>query len=150
MNTSDYIASFALLISFCSLAISLRDIIRDRYRLNLDGFMLWGTGNDGEVCQIGVTVTNKGRRPISITDIFFETDHSLAEAKHTFPIRTPIHGGAPDVLSPIELGENQPYRFMSCEIPLTKAMELPTIIDICVNDSTGKTHHVYVSNNARH
>jgi hypothetical protein len=70
MSTSDYIAGAALLISLCSLAVSLREMIRDKYKLTFDAFMLRRTGPDREF-QIGVTVSNKGRRPISITDIHF-------------------------------------------------------------------------------
>jgi hypothetical protein len=68
-----------------------------------------GTGDTDEIFQLGVTITNEGCRPISVTEIYFETD----PVRNKFPIRTPIHGGLPDAVRPIALAENETHRFLS-------------------------------------
>jgi hypothetical protein len=146
VQVSNWIAIVSLLIA---VAISLRGIIRDRYKLRCNGFLLWSTEN---LYQLGVTVTNDGQRPISITDITFmeDEDRAIVDEGVTFsPIRTPIHGGMPDDLRPVELAESQTHLFLSNKMPPSKIKKLPTTIDICVQDSRGKIHHVAVHNDAR-
>jgi hypothetical protein len=149
VQVSNWLAIASLLISLTSLAISLRGIFRDRYKLRCDGFLLWSTEN---LYQLGVTVTNDGRRPISITDVTFMEDEDrtvVGEGVTYGPIQIPIHGGMPDDVRPVELAESQTHLFLSKEMPPSEIKKLPTTIDICVRDSRGKIHHVAVHNDAR-
>lgn len=144
MHVSDWLAIAALVASLCSLGISARTFMRDRYRLRFDGFILVTTGNPEDSFQLGVTVTNEGRRPASITEIYFETDL----AKDAYPIRTPIHGGLPDTLQAIVLAENETHRFMSKPMNLSKMLQLARVINVCVKDSAGRLYRIPVYNDA--
>jgi len=145
MRNSDIMAVAALLISLASLLISMRNFMRDRYRLRFDGFMLVTSGRSAnETYQLGVTITNEGRRPVSITEIYFETD----PARDNFPIRTPIHGGKPDAVQPVALAEYETHRFVSKAMKREKALELSEVIDVSVEDSAGRLYHIPVQNDA--
>jgi hypothetical protein len=146
MRNSDIMAVAALLISLASLLISMRNFMRDRYRLRFDGFMLVTSGSKSanETYQLGVTITNEGRRPVSITEIYFETDPT----RDHYPIRTPIHGGKPDAVQPVALAENETHRFISKAMKRKEALELSEVIDICVEDSAGRFYHIPVQNDS--
>jgi len=145
MQKSDIMAVAALLISLASLLISMRNFMRDRYRLRFDGFMLVTSGSSAnETYQLGVTITNEGRRPISITEIYFQTD----PARDKIQIQKPIHGGRPDAVQPVALAENETHRFISKAMKRNDALELPEVIDVCVEDSAGRLYHIPVQNDA--
>ena len=143
MKLTDWIAIAALFISLSSLAVSLRALLRDRYKLRLDGYMLLSSSQPLDVMDIVVTVTNEGRRPISIISVYYETNLNAP-----FPLRHPIHGDKPDKLDPIPLEENEIHRFILRDMTYSEAIKLPPIIDICVEVSNGKVYHVKIENDA--
>jgi hypothetical protein len=144
MTASELISGAALLISLFSFWLSAHNYIRDRYKLRFDGFMLGTAGPHAETFQLGVTITNDGRRPISITEIYFETEGINGE----FRIRRPIHGGMPDSLHPVTLTEHQTQRFVSDDMTLKEALALPRTVEMFVEDSAGRRHSIPVRNDA--
>jgi hypothetical protein len=144
MTTSELISGAALLISLWSFGLSAHNYMRDRYKLRLNGFMLGTAGPRDETFQLGVTITNEGRRPISVTEIYFETEGIKGE----FRIRKPIHGGMPDSLHPVILAEHQTERFVSDDITLKEALALPRTVEMFVEDSAGRRYRVPVRNDA--
>ena len=91
---------------------------------------------------IDVDVTNIGRRPISIVEVFYEQDAKERE----YPIRTPIHGGFVDISSPVELAENQTRRFRSKDISLKELLESTKVFTVGVIDSKGKLYKTSIEN----
>jgi hypothetical protein len=139
---ADYLSIFAFVVSLASLYLSVETRLRDRYKLRCNAFLIYNVGEE-ETYQLSVTVTNEGRRPVSIVQIYYEEDESAE-----YPICSPIHGGAPDDIHPIELAENQTKQFTSPVISKKKMLETTKQLYVCVVDSRGKTYRISIDNEA--
>ena len=152
MNTPLWISYAALTLSvisilgsLASLRLSYKSYDRDRYRLSFEGYLVSTTEVNDFVYEICVQATNLGRRPVSVTDIYFCADPSKSE----FPIHTPIHGFSADSVNPVELKENEVKVFKSKSMTRKQMLELAETIEVHVADSA-KNHYCVTIDNEAH
>lgn len=142
---SNYIPDIALLISVVSIGLNIDSRTRDKYKLRFFPSMITEFGDNlASSYQIGVDVTNEGRRPISIVEIYYEDD----ENERSPAIRTPIYGETPPKRNSFELAENQTRSFSSKKISHNKMRSGTKKLIIGVVDSRGKTHTMIIENEA--
>lgn len=147
LTPSVLIALAALIISLISFAFSVEARLRDRYRLKCSAYMATTYGPGQETYGISVVVTNVGRRPVSIVEVFYE-DNDKERGVDGYAIRSPIHGGIIDGGGPIELAENQTRRFRSGDLTRDNLLEKTRVIDVVVRDSQGKSYVQTIKNDA--
>lgn len=128
--TSTEIAYFALLVSLLSLIVSFLTLHRDRHVLRA-----WAVPiqeSDGLV-YLQVTVSNSGKRPVSITHVL---------------LRPAGHPGlfldfAPKGHCKIDVGESRGCRIAPTGLPVTwSSVKEVRQIGIHVQDALGKLHRV--------
>lgn len=138
MKYSDLLSTIALVISFVSLGISMINFLKDKYKLKVRASIAYGS----EPFNIDVQVTNIGRRPISIVEVFYAEDAS----ERDYPIRTPIYGGFIDKVPSISLAENEAKQFWSKDISLESLLKTTKKLEVGVIDSKGKLYKTCIDN----
>jgi len=138
------VSIIAILCSILSLLLSYSNYRRDRFRLQFTGALLTTTEDNDFSYAIYIEAVNVGRRPISVTDIYFSTDPNRSE----FPIHTPIHGFSADSVHPVELKENETTSFKSKSMARKEMLELAEVIVVVIKDSANNHYRVSIDNEA--
>lgn len=132
---SDYVAYLALIVSLFSLVVSFLTLYRDRHvvRARADAVVdLQG------VCHLLVSVSNSGKRPISITHVL---------------LRPPSHPGMFVNFSPsgsvrLDVGESKGCQINPTGLPVTWSnIEELRRLEVFVDDAVGKRHKATFSGN---
>ena len=79
------VATLALLISLLSLTLSFINLVRDRHVVRVRATPFWKTKNTLTPDGVEVTVSNHGKRPISISRIYAQ-QHGLPVVGRSFPV----------------------------------------------------------------
>lgn len=126
--TTDHVAYLALLASLVSLVVSFLTLYRDRHvvRATADAVI-----NLQGVCNLIVSVSNSGKRPISINHVL---------------IRPPGHPGmyinfSPNGQNRVDVGESRGCEICPTGLPITWAnIEELHCLKVYVADAVGKLH----------
>lgn len=125
---TEQIAYLALFVSIASLVVSFLNLYRDRHVVRVRAVAV--VGLDG-VPELNVSVSNSGKRPISITHVL---------------LRPPRHPGlylnfAANGQNRVDVGESRSCQIRPTGLPVTRSTlrELHSL-DVYVKDAVGKLH----------
>ena len=126
--TSDQIAYLALLASLISLIVSFLTLNRDRHVVSVRAVPV---EDPKGTCNLHVTVSNSGKRPISINHVLIRPSGSPGLFVNF----------APSGQNRIDVGESRSCQISPTELPTTwsSVRELRRL-DVYVQDALGKQH----------
>lgn len=126
---ADQIAYLALMVSVASLVVSFMTLYRDRHVVRVRAVSFFDTQG---VCNLQVTVSNSGRRPISINHVL---------------LRPPGHPGlylafAPNGQNQVDVGESKSCQISPIGLPISVWTTLEELhkCKVFVEDAIGKQH----------
>ena len=129
------VAWYAAIVATLSAIASIHSILRDRPKLRVEvrpNRKVYPKGTCyGDKTYIVVTVTNVGRRPITVTEVLYET-----------PKKTDMKISLADSYrsGSRELGEGKQADYLCVQAELPAAVRY-----VCVLDSTGRMHRKHLS-----
>ena len=131
MNPSDWISLAALLISVASIGTSYHLYYKDRGRIRAQAILNHGEPGTGLPPVLEIHVVNIGRRPILLTWILIEFEHTGRRGSQFGPS------------FPFKLDEGEPFELkISPTEPFLFDDELNYAINILIQDSLGATYPV--------
>ena len=133
------VAWYAAIIATLSAVVSAYNIFRDRAKLKIavkPNMKFYPDAPPyGSKTYTIVTVTNTGRRPITVTHVWFETPN---KAEQKLLIAGSVKQG------PSELAEGKWANYPCVQSQLTTSLRY-----VCISDSTGRLHRKRLSREVR-
>jgi hypothetical protein len=133
------VAWYAAIVATLSAIVSAYNILRDRAKLKIavrPNMKFYPEEPPyGDKTYVVVTVTNVGRRPITVTHVWFETPNKADEKM--LLADSVKHGSR-------EIGEGKWADYPCVQDQLPASLQY-----VCVSDSTGRTHRKRLSKEVR-
>ena len=132
--SSDYIAYLALLTSIVSIVISFVALHRDKHVVNAKG-SIFGSPNDPEKWNLSISVSNSGKREISMS---FVIVRPKGEPGKSLPF-------SPDGPIKIDVGGSAAMNILAGDSAALWDNPVDiSALDIFVQDALGKDHRVHI------